>query len=391
VTPLDSVPPHEAPAPVRDGWKTIGRPGYVGRRQQTAGEELDRRYGAGRWRIAYRWRGEMVSRDQALEHYTRAYEVWLRDHPERLDWLVRNASDVYDLAPDDVRSGTDFRLQTGPATHLQDIAVRIALQRLGRRFEGARLIQIRGRETEGAWLSPGVVPFHAPEAIEQPELEGWWQPGSIESFWQSNKVLQVRQPPRRTLLFGGSFNPVHNGHLALARFVRERLRFDRVLFIPNGDNYRKVDLAPATARLAMVRAAVAGDPACEVVDAEVFSPEPLRVVQTTEELRQEYPEDELVLLRGLDALPRTHHRLFRIPGLRVLVLPRDTAKGSFDEIVNRHPHLEANRARLDYVPEGFQCALSSTAVRLAVREGRPVDTLVPAGVAAIIQAQGLYR
>ena len=390
--PAPPAPGSAPAAPLHGPWKTVvDQPGYVGRRQQTAAQELDRRYGSGRWRIAYAWHGETITREQALDHYTAAYEAWLKKNPELLDWLVRTASDVYDLSPEDVRSGTDYNIQTGPAVHLQDIAVRLAVQRLGRQFEGTRLIQIRGKQAEGACLSPGVVPFHEPEAIRKPELNGWWEPGTVESFWQSNKVLQVRQPPSRTLLFGGSFNPIHNGHLALARFAREQLGFDRVLFIPNGDHYHKADLAPALARLAMVRAAIEGEAAYEAVDVEVHSRESLRVVQTTEELREQYPEDELVLLRGLDALHKTHHKLFRIPGLRVLVVHRDTGKRGFDKVLSRHPHLEANRSRLEYLGEAVQFPLSSTEVRCAVREGRSIEALVPPGVAAIIQTQGLYR
>ncbi|HOX56648.1 MAG TPA: adenylyltransferase/cytidyltransferase family protein [Candidatus Paceibacterota bacterium] len=378
-------------APPVGGWRIVGRPGYIGQRRQSTAAELDRRYGVGRWRIAYDWQAEIITREQALEHYTRAYEIWLQNNSDLLDWLVRTASDIYDISPEDVQSNTDYNIQTGSAVHLQDIAVRIAVSRLGRKFEGDRLVQIRGRQSEGSALSPGVVPFHQPELITQPELKGWWQPGTVESFWQSNKVLQVRHPPRRTLMFGGSFNPVHNGHLALAKFVREQLGFDRVLFIPNGDNYRKPDLAPAVARLAMVQAAIAGEAAYDIVDVEVYSKEPLRVVKTTEELRAEYPEDDLVLLRGLDALPRTHHRLFAIPGLRVLVLYRDTGGRSFEEILRRNPHLDANRQRIDYIEEAFRCSLSSSEVRRALCEGRSIESLVPATVADIIRGQGLYN
>jgi nicotinate-nucleotide adenylyltransferase len=275
---------------------------------------------------------------------------------------------------------------------LQDIAVRIALKSLKRKFEGDRLIQIRGNRSEGSFLSPGVVPFHKPEAIEQPELQGWWGPGTVESFWQSNKVLQITQPSRRTLLFGGSFNPIHNGHLTLARFACERRGFDRVLFIPNGDNYPKSGLAKAEIRLEMVQAAIRGETAYEVLETESRSPVPMRTVQTTEELRAIYPEDELVILRSLDSLPRTHHRLFRIAGLRVLVVHRGEAHSRFEDILRRIPHLGVNRGRIDFVEaDQFKFDLSSTEIRNAVRQRRPITDMVPAKVAKIIEDRNLYR
>jgi len=172
-------------------WRTIGRPGYAGARGPELRAALDAEHGAGRWRIAYQWDGGVISRDEALLHYAEAYRRFLEAHPDTLDWLVCAASDVYDLEPRDVESGLDFSVQRGAATHLQDIAVRRAVAALGRRFQGTELVRIRGRGSAGYRLNPGVVPFHAPEAILKPELVGWWQPGSIESFWQSNKVLEV--------------------------------------------------------------------------------------------------------------------------------------------------------------------------------------------------------
>lgn len=372
-------------------WRVVGRPGYVGQKVQRAGQKLDAEHGPGNWEIAYTWRGRVISRDEALELYTAAYVCFLQGNPDVLRWLVETARDVYDLAPVDVASGTDYAVQRPGAVHLQDIAVRIAVERLGERFQGEELIQIRSKSSRGARLSPGVVPFHEPDGIEQPEKTGWWRPGTVESLWQSNKVLRVRARDRAVLLFGGSFNPIHNGHLALARFALERCGVERVLFIPNGDNYNKPDLAPAALRLAMVQAATAGEPAFEVVDAEVVSSKKLRVVQTTKELRQRFPGHELVLLRSLDSLPRTHNKLFGVPGLRVLVLDREGAGLDFEQVLASRPHLLANRARVTYVAGEFSDPTSSTAVRRAVAAGQPVDPMVPQAVAEIIAREGLYR
>ena len=206
-------------------------------------------------------------------------------------------------------------------------------------------------------------------------------------------MLRVRAPDsdrdRALLLFGGSFNPVHNGHLALARFALERCGVERVLFIPNGDNYNKPDLAPAAQRLGMVQAATAGEPAFEVVDAEAVSRKKLRVVQTTQELRRRYPDHELVLLRSLDSLPRTHNKLFGVQGLRVLVLDREGAGQTFDQVLASRRHLLANRGRVTYAP-GFSDPTSATAVRRAVAAGQPVAQMVPPAVAEIIAREGLY-
>lgn len=367
---------------------TISRPGFVGRRARKAGQDLDRKYGKDGWRIAYLYRGDVITRERALDLYAAAYHVHLRDNPDVLEWLLSTACDVYDIAPSDVESGTDFTIQKSRAVHLQDIAVRIAVRRLGREFAGEELLQIRGKRSRGARLGPGVVPFHDPDAIEQPELDGWWGPQSVEAFWQSNKVLQVRR--ERTLVFGGSFNPPHLGHLEVARFARDQLGFTRVIFVPNGDNYRKKGLAPARDRLDMVEAAVAGKRGFEVDDSEVHSDEKLRVVQTTNEIRERFPDDDLVVYRGVDALKKTHRDFFTIPRLHVLVLDRSGSSASFDAVVSREPQLDANRDLIDYRQGEFDHAASSSKVRRKVAAGKPIADLVPTAVEKIIEERGLY-
>lgn len=105
-------------------------------------------------------------------------------------------------------------------------------------------------------------------------------------------------------LFGGSFNPVHNGHLAIAGQVRDKLRLDRVLFIPSGEPPHKQDrsLAPAKDRSEMVRSAIAGIASFDISNIEVRRTGKSYSIDTIRELRQQHdPATEWYFLIGLDA------------------------------------------------------------------------------------------
>ena len=110
--------------------------------------------------------------------------------------------------------------------------------------------------------------------------------------------------PQRLGLFGGSFNPIHNGHLAIARQAHEILKLDRTLFIPPGDPPHKQDgaLAAAQHRLEMGRLAISGTPAFELSDIEVARQGKSYSIDTVRELQQRYgPAATLFFLIGLDA------------------------------------------------------------------------------------------
>ena len=177
-------------------WITIDRPGYLGRHRNDRYAAYDEQYGASNWRL--QWVAAAASGDVtvAVTWYEDAYMAFLSTHPEVVEQLAREASNVYDDAPSNVASGFDYRIQETGRTHLQDIAIRCCLVRLGHWFEGKELIRIRdsdGTHPLSLTLSPGRVPFHRPQWIMQPELAGWCQPGSVESFYQSNKCLQIRE------------------------------------------------------------------------------------------------------------------------------------------------------------------------------------------------------
>lgn len=178
-------------------WETVQiQPGFFGRHRNERYAEFDREFGLGRWRIA--WRAGEVAAEfvGAMALYEDAYFAHFCSRPCLVSELVQSAEEVYDDAPSNVMSGYDYARQETVRTHLQDIAIRRCVLRLGLSFKGSNLIQIRGRWAAEpvhplGLLSPGSVPFHRPDLIHSPRLEGWWEAGSIEDWYQSNKVVQV--------------------------------------------------------------------------------------------------------------------------------------------------------------------------------------------------------
>jgi hypothetical protein len=176
--------------------ENLGRPGYLGKHKKKKFASWDRIYGKGNWRLIWLYSGFEINFLQVCQVYEHAYYVYLDTNPDVLNGLVRTASDVYDDAISNVRSGRDYKIQETERTHIQDIAIRNVLNRLGRKFEGDRLIQIRhdkGDQPLSMTLSPGVVPFHNIGEIMMPWLRGWWNFGSVECFYQSNRLLQLRR------------------------------------------------------------------------------------------------------------------------------------------------------------------------------------------------------
>jgi len=174
-------------------WTDLKRPGYFGKKRDEIHKKYDEVYGKGNWRIAYFWMNDIVSRDFAIQIYEDAYYEFLKKEKNLLKWLVSTAKDVYDNSPSNINSGLDYNIQETDSNHLQDISIRRVVRRLGRKFEGNELIEIRSSSSEGNVLSPGKVPFHLPQHIKEPHLEGWWSKDSIEDFYQSNKIIQFRK------------------------------------------------------------------------------------------------------------------------------------------------------------------------------------------------------
>jgi nicotinate-nucleotide adenylyltransferase len=198
---------------------------------------------------------------------------------------------------------------------------------------------------------------------------------------------------RRIGLFGGTFDPPHLGHLALAEHARDLLRLDEVRFIPAGQppHKRGVRITPAAGRVAMTRLAVRGNPAFTVSTIEVRRGGPSFTIETLREVAAGAPRARLYLMMGADSLD--DFAAWRDPdailGLATLVVagrpPGRAPRRLRGQTASRVPR--ACLVRLDN-PE---LALSSSQVRACVAAGRSVRYLVPDAVAAYIARHRLYR
>lgn len=178
-------------------WEFIERPSYSGKHRNERHKRYDEEYGKGNWRIVWQLRNGLILDFLGIcALYEDAYHEFLLIHPTVLDQLINEASNVYDDEPNNVESGLNYLNQETIRTHIQDIAIRNSLIRMGKWFQGEELIRIRdvkGTHPFSMTLSPGRVPFHLKALIKKPEVEGWWKPGSVEAFYQSAKIFQVRK------------------------------------------------------------------------------------------------------------------------------------------------------------------------------------------------------
>jgi nicotinate-nucleotide adenylyltransferase len=197
-------------------------------------------------------------------------------------------------------------------------------------------------------------------------------------------------------VLGGSFNPVHLGHLVLAETAREALGLERVIFIPAKlpPHKRAAALAAGADRLAMVRLAVAGNPALAVSDMELRRPGVSYSVDTVRALREKVgPEAEIYFLIGMDTVAELAEWR-EIAGLarlcKFVPLSRPGHAGSNAADLERAiGRLEA-RAILKRAVAMPVIGISSSDVRRRVAEGRTIRYLVPDAVAAYIRRKRLY-
>jgi len=190
-------------------------------------------------------------------------------------------------------------------------------------------------------------------------------------------------------LFGGTFDPPHNGHIRIAASVREQLQIDTVLFIPAfiPPHKQRRSLSSTDDRLAMLKLAIAGNAGFEISEIETrrqgvsYSIDTIRAIKQARNLKR----DELYFLIGADSLLELH--LWKDPE-KILTESR--------VLVAARPNFDLSRVRPDFrskveIIESPLMDISSSLIRERIKEGHSIRELVPPAVAAYIIEQRLYQ
>jgi len=205
-------------------------------------------------------------------------------------------------------------------------------------------------------------------------------------------------------IFGGTFDPIHYGHLRTAFEMLEVLSFDEVALVPSGDPpHRGTTFADAEQRLEMVRVAVQGQPGFSVDDCEIRRDGPSYTFDTLTTIREERPDDAIGLIVGMDAFLglTSWHRWSEILDLAHLVVAHrpgwlipDT--GDLGELIATHGTKEAadlhdSRHGRVFVHAVTQLEIASTEIRELIAAGRDPRFLMPDAVRDVILETGCYK
>jgi nicotinate-nucleotide adenylyltransferase len=192
-------------------------------------------------------------------------------------------------------------------------------------------------------------------------------------------------------LLGGTFDPPHNAHLALARESLRQMVLSRVLWLltPDPPHKDRPDITPYPLRREMLLAAIAGNPSFELCEAESERPGPHYLADTIRILLPRYPDSEMFVLLGEDSLcdlPAWHRPqdVFRLCPL--IVMRRSKCTADMKALERSLPGIAARTRFLDAPPVD----ISSTEIRRRIRAGRKIAGMLPPAVEKIIRQNSLY-
>ena len=195
--------------------------------------------------------------------------------------------------------------------------------------------------------------------------------------------------PRRIGIMGGTFDPIHNGHLVAASEVADIFQLDEVVFVPTGQPWQKAGkkVSDAEDRYLMTVIATASNPRFNVARVDIDRPGATYTVDTLRDMRKKYPKDELFFITGADALAsimswHDWEAMFELAEFVGVTRP------GYELAEDMLPVEHQERTHLIESPA---MAISSTNCRERAAAGRPVWYLVPDGVVQYIAKNNMYR
>ena len=190
----------------------------------------------------------------------------------------------------------------------------------------------------------------------------------------------------KTALFFGSFNPVHNGHMAMALFLKQKQLFEQIWMVvsPGSPFKEKEELAHENDRLMMMKLAIQAFPFLQVCDAELYLPIPSYTIETLHYLEIQYPNNEFSLILGADNLA-TFHKWKNYEEIlnkyKIYVYPRD--HGNCEHFFE-HQHII-------YINDAPLLPVSATEIRSLLKQQRSVIKYLPVSVIQYIADKQLYN
>lgn len=195
-------------------------------------------------------------------------------------------------------------------------------------------------------------------------------------------------------LFGGSFSPIHMGHLAVGALVKDFANLDKVVYLPVGVHAEKIRLLPREHRVNMVKLAIEGNPDFDICLYEVEKETYSYTYETLKALSELHPDWEIYFIVGSDILLQIPYQWNYgeqlLSEFKLLVFGR-SSRAQMARVIARDPLLSNYINNLTLVSMGFSFNISSTLIRQQVQRGRTIRYLVPAAVEDYIYRHRLYQ
>lgn len=206
----------------------------------------------------------------------------------------------------------------------------------------------------------------------------------------------------RILLFGGTFNPIHNGHLIVARHIAEEMCTEKVCIIPNGSPPHKDNVAPAAMRHEMIKLAISNDPMFETTTYEIDKTTPSYTIETVRHFKETMGIDKPYLMIGPDNLKviKGWYKIEELMEECVFIIGGDknmveglNEKGQFKGgiymmLFQQYPVYEKMQFEAIEIPH---LDIRSTIIRERVKKGLSIRHLVPDAIVDYIEINGLYK